>query len=263
MLLQIMPKLTQIRLGEINDVLDDSFFTSAGFTVQTFDEVDRFVHIQLRDDDRYYTTLRHEIQQRSAFELSSARLLSESIPRVLVVIQAPGDFTEVEHREIGTFEDFLGALRTWTSRLKNEILLVDVFHKKLEEFQADLNRRLDEHVRDGDAHFTKQERDDLFAKLRDFQNKISDLEKTASESKAEIKQIREIIADLKRAAYKMSKRAWLRTACNKLYAISLRALTSKPSQKLVESEIQLLIEGSLGVAGSEPKARGDNNVKNA
>ncbi len=132
-------------------------------------------------------------------------------------------------------------------------MLVDVFHKKLEEFQADLNRRLDEHVKDGDAHFTKEERDELFAKLREFEDKISDLEKTTSESKAEIKQIREIVADLARAAHTMSKRAWLRTACNKLYAISLRTLTSKPSRKLVESEIQLLLDRSVGAARSTTK----------
>ncbi len=68
-----MPKLTQIRLAELNDVLDDSFFTSAGFTVETFDEEDRFVQITLRDNEHYFIALRYEIRQRSVIELSSAR----------------------------------------------------------------------------------------------------------------------------------------------------------------------------------------------
>jgi methyl-accepting chemotaxis protein len=233
-----MASLTKTRLAEVNRVLDDSFFTSAGFTVNTEGEGERILQVKLVDYEKYFIELGLETKFRAI-----AMAQGEEPKKTLVVTQSPGDFVEEDRREVSDFGEFLGVLGNWTERLKGEILLVDLFQQKLKEFQADLNQRLDEHIKDGSAHFTSSEREQLNAKLREFEQRIGELEESKAATKAEVKEIRSTIEDLARAAHTMSKRAWFRTASTKLFAISVRAMTSKPGQELIQGTIKHLLEG--------------------
>jgi hypothetical protein len=234
-----MAKLTKIRLAEVNRVLDDSFFTSAGFAVNTENEDDeKIVQVKLIDYEKYFIELRFVTKTRAL-----VRALEDEPKQTLVVTQSPGDFVDIDKHDIADFGEFLHILRNWTERLKGEILLVDLFQQKLKEFQAELNQRLDGHIKDGSAHFTTSEREQLNAKLREFEQRISELEESKVATKAEVKEIRSTIEDLARAAHTMSKRAWFRTASSKLFTLGARAMTSKPGQELIQGTIRHLLEG--------------------
>jgi hypothetical protein len=236
-----MPQLTKTRLAQVTDVLDDSFFTSAGYCVVSSDDADVIVRVTLRDHEKYYAELRYETKQRNPFAGIQA-IFDDTAQRIMVIYQSPGDFVETERSHIGNFNDFLGALKDWTQRTKSEMLLVNAFQKRLDEFEAELNGRLDAHIKDGSAHFTEEERQELYRKLQEFQERLSELEQSDAATKTEVEKIRCVVDDLGRATHNMTKRAWFRTACSKLYAMSVRALSSKPGQKLLEGAVDKLLE---------------------
>ncbi|HEY5814645.1 MAG TPA: hypothetical protein VIT23_18570 [Terrimicrobiaceae bacterium] len=48
-----MPRLTNRRLGQINDTLDRTFFTSAGYISSTDDDETTFVTVEFKDNADY------------------------------------------------------------------------------------------------------------------------------------------------------------------------------------------------------------------
>ncbi|MBD1870851.1 hypothetical protein H6F95_26835 [Cyanobacteria bacterium FACHB-471] len=162
-----MPKLTKTRLAQVSDILDESFFTSAGFTVETSEDQNRIVLVQFCDNDKYFIELRYATKRPSSL-LALTAITGMQEVRILKVEQASGDFVEVESHEVESFAKFLDALRLWTERIKNEYLLVNLFQQRLEHFQDELNKRLDEHIDDENAHFSEEERADLYEKLNQF-----------------------------------------------------------------------------------------------
>jgi hypothetical protein len=237
-----MPRITNTRLAEVKKILDDSFFTSAGFDVETSDDNSHIVSIRLRDNNKYSFLLRLVRKPISGGLALSFAVQGEATPEVLQCIVSPGDFRETEYVEVDSFQHFLKQLKLWTIRLKKEILLVDILQKQFEDFQDELNRRLEEHISDDSTHFSKEERESLYEKLRLFEERLTELEADNASTKKEYEEIIQVIGDLAQAAHTMSKRSWFRTACSKLYLLSTRALTSKAGQKLIEGAIDRLLE---------------------
>jgi hypothetical protein len=104
-----MPALTRTRLSQITDLLDESFFTSAGFLVKTFDDVDKLVCVTFQDNEKYFIELRYETKRISNGMLALASTLygdSPKPPRVLAIEQCPGDFIEVERKDVESFAQF-------------------------------------------------------------------------------------------------------------------------------------------------------------
>ena len=109
--------------------------------------------------------------------------------------------------------------------------------KSLSEFQTQLNARLDEHFHDPSAHFTKAEREEMFAKLAEIQNQIESISTDLESNKSEIAEMKAVISELARAASTMPKKSWMRAACSKMYDITLKVASSQPGQKLLENTI--------------------------
>lgn len=241
-----MPKLTRSRLAEVRSALDASLFTSSGFQIDTGTAKDSLiVCVSLLDNPKCFIRLQYEQKRVSGLALMRIQMSSlqgDEVPTVMMLHQSPGDFVETESREVPDFSSFLAALRTWTRLLKTEILFVDLMEKRLGEFQAELNRRLDEHCADPKAHFTEDEREKLMGSLRDLQERVGELEQADDNLRSEVAEMKQALADLARASVTMPKRSWFRTACSKLYEISTRAMSSKPGQKLLEGAIDKLLE---------------------
>lgn len=245
-----MPKLTRTRLAEVRSVLDASLFTSAGFQIETGTTNNNLiVSVTLLDTPKCYIKLQYEEKKLSSLALMQLRVSSlqgDSPPPVMMVHQSPGDFVETESSEVADFARFIERLRTWTKLLKSEILFVDLFEKRLSEFQAELTKRLDEHCADPKVHFTDTERDDLMKSLRELQERISKLEESDDSLRTEVVEMKQTLAELARASIALPKRTWYRTACSKLFEISTRAMASKPGQKLLEGAIDRLLEPPKG-----------------
>jgi hypothetical protein len=236
-----MPKLTRSRLAQVEEVLDASLFTSAAFDVESTDTNDDVVLIRYRDDKKFVARLFYA--QRAA-RSHEERMLSMmgGRERVLWFEFCPGGFVEVEREEGVSFDRFLAEVRSWTDRLRSEIILVDTFQRQFREFQKELNRKLEEHFADATAHFTEDEKTEVFDRLRDFQERIEELEKTKQATEAQLEQLKQVIADLSRAATSLPKKAWYRTACSKLFEVGSKIVSSKAGQKVIETTIDRLLE---------------------
>jgi hypothetical protein len=245
-----MPKLTRTRLAEVRAVLDASLFTSAGFQIETGTPINNLiVSVMLLDTPKCYIKLQYEEKKLSSFGLMQLRVsspLTDSPPTVMVIYQSPGDFVETESSEVADFPSFIDHLRMWTKLLKSEVLFVDLFEKRLSEFQSELTKRLDEHCADPKVHFTDTERDELMRSLRDLQERISKLEESDDSLRTEVAEMKQTLTELARASIALPKRTWYRTACSKLFEISTRAMASKPGQKLLEGAIDRLLEPPKG-----------------
>lgn len=234
-----MTKLSNARLSQINEVLDESFFTSAGFKLLSCDDDNNLVaSLAFIENDDYYINLYYKVPRDNDF----VQMLYTGGGAYFEISYSPGDFMQAERLKLKSFEEFLEQLKKWADRVKGEILLVDIFQKKMDEFQDEWNQRLDDHVQDGDSHFTAEERAVLHEKMTKIEQRIRDLEDKNSWTEAELERVYQTLSDLNKATFALSKRSWFRTAGNKLYALSLRIFSSEAGQNLLEGAVTKLLE---------------------
>lgn len=236
-----MPKLTRSRLSQIEEILDASLFTSAAFDVVSTDNSGEVVSITYRDETRFHARLFNAPKTPKSFQEEMV-IFGNVRARVLFSDFCPGNYVETEQTEDTNFDAFLRDLSGWTDRLRNEIILVGAFQKQFHGFREELNKKLDEHFADASAHFTSEEKADALGRLGEFEKRIAELEKSRQISEAQLSELRKIIADLSQASASLPKRAWFRTACSKLYAVSSKIAASESGQKAIAATINRLLE---------------------
>jgi archaellum component FlaC len=229
-----MPKLSRSRVAQIVGTLDETFFTSAGFNIlEALSNEFRIVEIRFRDKRQYFIALDYTYVTEHEEQIDK---------KTLFVDYSPGDFFESGGKRVGSFSDFLDEIEAWAGRVENEYTIVGIFQQKISDFKEQLEEKIESHVQDGDAHFSFQEREYIYTTLEQLRDRLIDLEKDSELSTATIEEIRETVENLEKASHNMTKKGWLRTACSKLYALSIRTLASAPGQKLLEGAVDKLLQ---------------------
>jgi hypothetical protein len=236
-----MATLAKTRVAQIRDVLEDSFFTAAGFSIDTSSDSDLIV-IRFVDDEKYFVSLRESRDEDHPLMLGAA-LSGVKVPQALYSLYCPGDLTDNEKCKVSNFTAFLKIVKEWTERIKNELLMVNVFEREMNAFQKKISERLSKHIKDEKAHFTDDEKEFLVKRLSELEERLKELEKDNEINKSDISDLHSVIQDLRKGTQTLPKKTWYRTAGSKLFSFSLKVLNSKAGQKAIETGIDHLLEG--------------------
>src|ERR1700736_34506 len=224
-----MPKIAPHRSREILDILEQSFFTAAGYEVSENPGSNLIVLISLKGYGDQFSIKLEQITDQKSFTDTASRTF-------LLSTETPGDYIQNQRTELSSFEGFLTRLRAWCDRVKKEIVRKDGIQSQLFKLREELDERFGQHIKDGDAHFTDDEKANLFAQLDQLSEKLDESFAQHKTQKAETERLHEIISEMKLAAEAMLKKTWYRTLFNKISVF----FSSETGKTLIDASIKLL-----------------------
>jgi hypothetical protein len=228
-----MPQLSTTRLQQVKDLLNESLFTLAGYHIETFpSDQQRIIKVTLLETT-FYVELIYKQKTRTQAGPEDYDEAGQ-VRKHLIMTETPSDFIQTSTKTLQNFESFLTCLHAWSLRIKDEKLTVPRVRADFEEFQRELNEKLNQHVKDGDAHFSKGEKAELYKKLQALEERFSSQDGNDKEAKVRQKEVQNAVADLSRGVDTMPKRMWIRTAISKFASLSCKFFGSETGQKTLQ-----------------------------
>jgi hypothetical protein len=212
-----MPKITEQRLDEIMDVLENSFLTAAGYEVSTNEPNDVLVKITVRDHDQF-SILLQRVVERDSFMAAQFKT-TEQIN--LYSLESPGDYMEQQSTKFSEFAEFSRRLALWCDRVKITLVRNDSVQRRLSEIREQFEKELAAHVEDSNAHFTPEEKQALFAKLDELEIKLRETISNDAAKTEKIEKLQSMISEMKEATA-LPKKTALRVITSKfaIYTVS-------------------------------------------
>ena len=159
------------------------------------------------------------------------------------VLRAPGDqlLTE-ESFEASTVEVVMRQVKIWLHAVEIEDEVspeIDNDVAKLKEaFFKDLSR----HIKDENRHFTKEEAEDLAARVDRLEQQIESIMAGQKKSESEVRAVKKQMQEAKKDASTMTKRKWLVVGGGKIFNALISIATSKEGRKALVDSVKGYLE---------------------
>lgn len=157
-----------------------------------------------------------------------------------VITRSPGMYKETETAGAMTFDDCIDGLERWCRCLKEELQSGNPFYDELQELRRKLEQRIDEHIKDKDAHFTPEEKADIQTKIDALCKQFEDLKAKSAITEQELKKVKEELGNIRKDTEVFSRKVWYHTAGNKLLNIMSRILNSETAKSIAEKAVNQL-----------------------
>jgi hypothetical protein len=210
-----MPQITKSRVKQILEVLGESYFTSAGFNVVFPDEGRHWAIATFLDDPKYVFHLNDGYRDDFKVEFT------------------PGNVRVSTEAETKDFNDVLVYLKQWTKNIKDELAASSPLYDELENLKKEFAEKLNEHVKDSQQHFTKNEVEGLEVRLKDLAKNFDELREQQIITAHELKIAKDMLEELQANLTKMPKKTWYRTAGSKIIEVAGKYFMSEQGQKLL------------------------------
>lgn len=150
-----------------------------------------------------------------------------------------------ETETVGTiaFDDCIDGLERWCRCLKEELQSGNPFYDELQELRKKLEQRIEEHIKDKDAHFTPGEKADIQTKIDALCKQFEDLKAKSTITEQELKKVKEELANIRKDTEVFSRKVWYHTAGNKLLNIMSRILNSETAKSIAEKAFNQFLLG--------------------
>lgn len=152
---------------------------------------------------------------------------------------APGSQLVIEETSRAeTIEEVISSLESWVSSVEVEDDVsadIDNDVSKLKEvFFRDLSR----HVKDENRHFTKEEADELTARIEKLEQQIEQIMAQQKKSESEVRSVKRLMQDAKKDAGTLTKRKWLVVGGGKIFNALISIATSKEGRKAIVDSVK-------------------------
>ncbi|MBI4739287.1 hypothetical protein HY772_07080 [Candidatus Woesearchaeota archaeon] len=231
-----MNKLRESVKKRIYSVLDASYFTFGSFDTQ-FEMSSKKPPIVFAVTFRPKRTYSYIVGQKETGRL--------------VITRSPGVYKETETVGALTFDDCIDGLERWCICLKEELQSGNPFYDELQELRRKLEQRIEEHIKDKDAHFTPEEKTDIQTKIDALCKQFEDLKAKSAITEQELKKVKEELANIRKDTEVFSRKVWYHTAGNKLLNIMSRILNSETAKSIAEKAFNQFL---LGDGSSPPES---------
>lgn len=156
--------------------------------------------------------------------------------------ETPGEHKSIEDHDQSGFESCLSRIPEWCKHIRADLRASNPVFDEFEEFRRTLEAQIREHVENPEQHFSREEADALRAKLDEILAKFDDLSNRNAITEAEIKLVREEIAELKKDVGTFPKGAFFKTSGNKLLRLMKRFSKSDVAKELIITTTKHFLE---------------------
>jgi Hemerythrin HHE cation binding domain len=213
----------------IIDTLDSSRFTAADFRLDFPDAEETYLKITFKPHPEF------------AFEL-----MFSSYANTFSLRECPSVFHFVAIESGYDVEKLTKSISSWAARIHDELRAMMPIYDDFEELRLELEKKLEEHVNDANAHFTEEEAAQIREKIADFDKVLAQYAETHAELNKQIAALRRDIARANETIEAFSKSVWYKTSFNKV-ANGLKALgKSKEIRQLAVDSVKKLVFNSIG-----------------
>ena len=199
-----MPQIRNTKIQEIKNTLDSSkLFLLNDFKLEFPEEKNVLVKIILRGSSKYSFFIEESYVLKSKpTALGISKNYNEE--KIFQTIQKPGKNKNIEIDEHNDIDGCIYQISSWlyylNEDLQNEFNFEDIEKvQNIDEFE----KRLNENFPDENEKFTQQEKENLFEKLNELQERIEKLEQN-NDTKKQIETIEQSKIEIE----KYPKKAW-------------------------------------------------------
>ncbi len=217
--------LTKSTIKRLLDALEDSYFTTAGFSIEFPEEGEIYALIKFRDNPEYLFRFSHKNYTHS-----------------YTVSYQPGTILKSTVYSTDKLSEVLKSVGVWTESIKEELRTLNPFFDEMKDLRKEFNEKLDAAIEDGKSQFTKEELDALKDKFDDLNEKFTELHIKNEVTEEELEKVKRTLDELTQDAKSFPKKVWYRTAGAKFIKLTSKVLSSKQGQTLLDHGADKLIE---------------------
>jgi len=196
-----MVKLNKSAMAQIQQYLDQGFFSRHSFQIAFNSDNGELVRVQLADyPNCFYAVLQPNSTQSGWRSLES-----------------PGrHFTTAEEYPHPTYEHAAGYISSWVSRLLKEVVMEEsLTNGDLHQLREDLARNA-ENLADPNQPFTADEAKEWEAKFDAMADRLRELEQKNELHQGHLHKLLNELEQLKKVSTSVPKKTWVKTAGNKI-----------------------------------------------
>lgn len=210
-----MAQITKTRIKQIQDVLAESYFTSAGFITSFPDQGDSLAVVTFLDNPKFEFYLKDNYREGFKVEYM------------------PGNVKLSTAFIIKEFGECLEQIKNWITNVRNELAASSPLYDELENLKKEFADKLDEHVKDSSQHFTKIEMQNLESRLDEIRKNLDELREQQIITARDLELAKDMLHELQANLDKMPKKTWYRAAGGKIIEVMGKFVMSEQGQKLI------------------------------
>jgi hypothetical protein len=155
---------------------------------------------------------------------------------------SPGKHRDQERFGISGYGDVFSFLKQWTDYIYDELVSNHPFYDEMQSIRTDLEEKINKHVEDRDAHFTRAEAEVLAEKIEALKKQFEELAAQNQLTKDELGKLKEDFEAIKKDTATFKKGVWYATAGNKLLDICGKVFGSNAGQQLAQTAVNRLLD---------------------
>jgi len=224
--------------ARIQSILDESFFTSHGFSVD-YENIDSYstviLKIIFKADEDYY------------FKITDVKS-NVTIDTDFCTTEAPGvHLVEEDEFYRNSFDDCLLAISKWIERIVEDYGKASTINEQLENLRASFEDHLRDSTEDLNENFSESEYEELKIKLDGLAKQLETLQSQLEINDSELEEMKEEIQKLKENIKKYPKGVWYRSAGNKVLSMIGHFIVSDTGRELIGKGISTLFLGEASL----------------
>lgn len=234
-----MPKLRQAIISQIYSALEQSGFSLRDFNVNV-EASDHLAHISFVPKPQYEFT----ITERDFAIRPITDLLMQTPPDIwLTTTESPGEYKIKDIRKHESIEQCIWRIARWSQSIKEELVVRIPVQEELDEFEAEIERRINEAAGDSQEKFSESEVNALIKKLDGLAEKFEELKRANTITESELAEVKAELAKMKGSLPIYPKSAWYKTAGHKLLDVTKRILKTKEGRDFLLASAKKLLLG--------------------
>jgi chromosome segregation ATPase len=219
--------MEEIRMGAIEEIfrdLDRRFLTRHAFQ-GTFNNEEELIRLTYIDNPEYY-------------------FVAVKKDNVWTTLESPGNFLKSEEQySLNDLNQVRGRINNWADRIIEELTLSSKSpDEAIDQLRQNLNNYADE-LPNPDEPFSLEEANQWTQRLDDLVERMSQLEEESQIQRGQVNRLRREVDDLKQKILVTPKKAWVKSAGNKILNF-LEVAATGAIKALAEGAVKGLLTGS-------------------
>lgn len=224
-----MPKLRRTVISQVYSALKASSFSLRDFKVD-IEETKELIHVVFLPKAAYSFTI-SEKDFRVNSMLTAGRPAPPDIG--LITIESPGDYKATEIQRQGSMDSCVRRIGTWCKNIEGELSTPIPEPDNLTEFEAELERNINEATGDTDEKFSDTEIAELSTKLDALSVKFEELKTANTITEAGLEEVRRELQKMRDTLPFYPKKVWYKTAGHKFLDVTKRILAARMAQDMI------------------------------
>lgn len=234
-----MPKLRQTIISQIYSALESTGFSLRDFKVDV-EGSDHLAHIVFVPKPQY----EFSIAEKDFAVRPLTDFLRQTPPDIrLATIESPGEYKIKDIRKHESIEQCIGCITTWCQNIKEDLAVRIPVQDELDEFEAEIERQINEVAGDSQEKFSETEVSALSKKLDGLAERFEELKRANTITENELVVVKAELEKMKGTLPIYPKSAWYKTAGHSLLDVTKRILKTKEGREFLLSSAKKFLLG--------------------